>query len=127
MNKKKILMYNGGKDSYQGCSDPNLLVKGQLYEVIIEKDLGFQTNYFLKGTVGEFNSVWFNEPTSYFSYSTTIPVVGKPMEDIIRFEGIVAKSIRHTSVVSYIESISSDTYKAYTKNTLYIVKVLSKS
>ena len=126
MDKKKILMYNGGKDSYKGCSDPHLLVKGKLYEVISEKDLGFQTNFLLKGIPGEYNSVWFSEPTSYFAYSYTVPVEDESMKSLIRFDGINAKHLHHTSTVSYVESISNDIYKAYTKNTLYIVKVLKK-
>ena len=126
MSKKKILMYNGGKDSYRECSDPDLLVKGKFYEIVAKKDLGFQTNYLLNGLAGEYNSVWFSEPTSCFAYSNTIPVEGKSMEHIIRFTGINVEKIIHTSPVRCVEQIASDSYKVYTQNTLYIVKVINK-
>jgi len=128
MSKKKIIMYNGGKESYYHSDDPAVLTKGKLYEVIAERDVnGFQTNYTLKGITGEFNSVWFNEPTSYFAYTDTVPVEGESMKAIIRFDGIHAKPFKHTSQVRYVESVTPDIYKVYTQNTLYIVKVLSES
>lgn len=57
----KKVIYNGGTQSYKGCSDPSLLKKGKKYLVISERDLGFQTNYILNGIKGEYNSVWFDE------------------------------------------------------------------
>ena len=56
----KIVRYNGGTMSYLGCSNPSKLVLGQTYEVVAEDDLGWQTNYTLKGVTGYFNSVWFD-------------------------------------------------------------------
>ena len=35
--------YNGGNKSYFGCSDPDKLVRGQIYEVIAVNDRGWQT------------------------------------------------------------------------------------
>lgn len=32
--------YNGGNKSYFGCSDPDKLVRGQIYEVIAVNDRG---------------------------------------------------------------------------------------
>ena len=127
MSMKKILMYNGGKDSYYGCDDPEVLTKGTLYEIVAEEDVrGFQTNYTLKGIDGKFNSVWFDEPNTYFAYTDTIPVEGELMKKIIRFEGTDITSIKHTSMVHYVEPITSDVYKVYTQNTLYVVKVLNE-
>ena len=50
--------YNGGNKSYFGCSDPDKLVRGQIYEVIAVNDRGWQTDYTLKGVIGQFNSEW---------------------------------------------------------------------
>ena len=128
MNTKKILMYNGGTKSYYGCDDPKVLTKGKLYEIIAEKDLhGCQTNYTLKGIEGEFNSIWFSEPTSYFAYVSEVPLVGDTMRNFIYFEGIHPKSIKHTSTILCVEPITSNIYKVYTKNTLYIIKVLNET
>ena len=51
----KKVRYNGGTESYYGCSDPTNLVVGKEYEVILSKDRGWQTDYTLKGVDGEFN------------------------------------------------------------------------
>lgn len=126
MSKKKILMYNGGKDSFYYSDDPKVLTNGTLYDVIAEKDLGFQTNYTLNGIEGEFNSVWFSEPISYFAYTDTVPVEGEALKSFIRFEGIHPKSMITTSTIRYVEAVSNDIYKVYTQNTLYIVKVLKE-
>lgn len=60
----KKVRYNGGTESYYGCSDPTNLVVGKEYEVVLSKDRGWQTDYILKGIDGEFNSVWFDEVSS---------------------------------------------------------------
>ena len=122
---KKFVKYNGGKDTYYSCSNPQVLVKDKLYEVIKEEDLGFQTNYSLKGMPGKYNSVWFDEPTSYFAYSDTIPEKGLSMTGLLRFDGVRTVPIRNTSTVLSVEVISKDIYKVFTKNTLYIIKVLN--
>ena len=125
MSRKKILMYNGGKASYYGCDSHKVLTKGNLYEVVAEKDIcGVQTNYSLKGIEGEFNSVWFSEPISYFAYDSTVPVEGSRLRDFLRFDGVSVISVKHTSTIQYVEPIASDTYKVYTQNTLYILKIL---
>jgi len=127
MSKKKILMYNGGTKNYYGCDSPAVLTKGKLYEIIAEEDIcGCQTNYTLNGIEGAFNSIWFSEPTSYFAYVDSIPVKGEPITSLIRFEGIHPKAFKHSSTVVFVESITSDIYKVYTQNTLYIVKVLKE-
>ena len=48
----KIVRYNGGTQSYYGCTEPNALVVGKEYEVIAAKDRGWQTDYTLKGVSG---------------------------------------------------------------------------
>ena len=121
----KFVKYNGGKNSFNTCSNPQILVKDKLYEVIEEEDFGFQTNYTLKGIPGKFNSVWFDELISYFAYSDTIPVKGTHMESFIRFEGLKPTSVRNSSTVIHVEAIGENIYKVFTRNTLYIVKILN--
>lgn len=64
---------------------------------------------------------------SYFASTSFMPVEGKPMNEILRLEGTTIRGFNHTFIVIHIEVISSDVYKVYTKNTLYIVKVLAES
>ena len=56
----KIIRYNGGKESWKGCTDPNNLIVGENYEVCREEVSAWQTNYYLKGIEGYFNSTWFD-------------------------------------------------------------------
>ena len=58
---KKLVTYNGRTEAMYDTSSPSTLVKGHTYEVIGEKVGGWQTNYVLRGVVGCFNSMWFNE------------------------------------------------------------------
>ena len=53
--------YNGDTQSFYPCDDPKVLVKGQVYEVVSARDLGWQTYLTLKGVEGEFKSVWFED------------------------------------------------------------------
>ena len=39
----KKVRYNGGTQSYYGCSDPTNLVVGKEYEVVLSRDRGWQT------------------------------------------------------------------------------------
>ena len=59
--KNQKVRYNGGNKSYYNCSDPKNLKIGIEYEVTLVRDLGWQTNYSLKGIEGEYNSTWFDE------------------------------------------------------------------
>ena len=75
----KRVVYNGGKTSLQSCSDPSVLVKGQVYDVIGEEIGNFHTNYILKGISGKFNSVWFdicNSKEVFLAVSHEIPKKG---------------------------------------------------
>lgn len=57
----KKVIYNGGKDSYYGCTEPTALIVGKKYKVVRENVRAWQTDLQLKGVDGEFNSVWFYE------------------------------------------------------------------
>lgn len=124
----KQVIYNGGTQSYYGCSDPAVLVIGQVYEVVHEEDRGWQTDYTLRGVEGSFNSVWFKEiePTksTYFAFSKNIPVVGERYK-IQKYND----SNNHlenwiTSTVLSSDLISTDTYKVVTRNSIYIVQLI---
>lgn len=119
----KIVIYNGGTESYYGCSKPDVLVKGARYLVIAEEDRNWQTDYTLNGIPGKFNSTWFDEVPGYLAVSNHIPVQGEPLRKFYRLEGENWTYVKHTSTVTYIELLSSNIYKVFTKNTLYIVQV----
>ena len=125
----KKVIYNGGKESYYGCSDPDMLIVGKTYIVTSEEVRDFQTNYILKGVKGEFNSVWFKEvdtiPT-YFAVSNRIPEVGKRCDCIkLEFDGkdTVTQGCV-TSTVFNVELVGKDTYRIVTKNSIYLINVM---
>ena len=125
----KKVRYNGGTASYYGCTNPTNLVVGEEYEVIISKDLGWQTNYTLKGVVGEFNSVWFDEVASdenvYMAISHEIPEIGKRYSCYkIEFINGRPKLIGwSTSTVKGINYLGNNIYQVTTNNSVYIVNV----
>ena len=122
----KLVRYNGEKLSFRNCSDSTLLDVGKVYEVLQEKDFGFQTNYTLKGVKGEFNSVWFDEieiPV-IMAFSHQPPELKKPMENLLRFNPNEARVVIRTTPVQKIEKIERNIYKAFTQNSIYIIQVI---
>lgn len=125
----KIVRYNGGKESYYGCSDPAKLVVGKEYEVVLSRDLGWQTNYTLKGVNGEFNSVWFDEVPSddkvYMAIAHKVPVIGESYSCYkIEFRNGQPKLISwSTSTVKGINYMGNNIYQVTTRNSVYIVNV----
>ena len=123
----KLVRYNGEKVSYKGCDSPTNLVKGKVYEVQFEEDLGWQTNYKLKGLNGNFNSVWFNEVEIpvVMALSNEQPKLKESMKDILCFtknDKLYIKTQKTTPVQS-IEKIEENIFKVFTQNTIYIVQV----
>ena len=59
----KKVSYNGGTESYYNCSNPSVLVVGQVYTVIKEDVYAWQTDYTLEGFYGKFNASWFDDVT----------------------------------------------------------------
>lgn len=124
----KIVRYNGGTESYYGCTDPTDLVCGKEYEVISENDRGWQTDYTLKGVNGYFNSCWFDEISSsqtFMALAHSIPIVGKRCEcaklEIIN--GQPRLNNWRTSTVKEVSSMGNNIYKVTTHNSVYIVQV----
>ena len=123
----KYVRYNGDTISYKGCDSPLILEKGKVYEVQFEEDLGWQTNYKLKGLNGNFNSVWFNEVEIpvVMALSNEQPKLKESMKDILCFiknDKLYIKTQKTTPVQS-IEKIEENIFKVFTQNTIYIVQV----
>ena len=125
----KKVRYNGGTQSYYGCSKPTNLVKGKEYEVVLSRDRGWQTDYTLKGVEGEFNSGWFNEVSSdnkiYLAIAHDVPVIGEryscyKMEFINGQPKFFGWS---TSAVEEINYMGNNIYEVTTCNSVYIVNV----
>ena len=125
----KKVRYNGGTQSYYGCSNPSNLVVGKEYEVVLTSDRGWQTDYTLKGVNGEFNSVWFDEVFSedkvYMAISYEVPAIGKryscyKMEFVNGQPKLIAWS---TSTVKGINYMGNNIYQVTTSNSVYIVNV----
>lgn len=126
----KIVRYNGGTESYYGCTEPTALVVGRKYEVIAEKDRKWQTDYELEGVTGYFNSVWFNEVSSnekaiYIAIAHEIPQVGRrcqccKLEFVDGHPKLVGWMTTPVKEVSYM---GNNIYNVVTCNSTYIVKV----
>lgn len=122
----KYVRYNGGTESYYGCSNPNTLIKGRVYEVRAIYDRGFQTDYTLKGVDGYFNSSWFDElKATYFAYSPMLPTKGQKY-CCKRLTGVHGGHSEDclTSFVESVELIGINTYKVETENSVYVVKIV---
>lgn len=124
---KKLVKYNGEKKSYYASSDPKVLTKGQVYEVVCEKVSGFHTEYVLKGIKGEFNSIWFDEVSTnvYTAIGNHIPVVGERYEcyKIVMNNGAPSCIGWLTSSVKSFSNLGNNIYDIYTQNSRYIVTV----
>lgn len=108
----KLVRYNGETESYESCSDPNVLVKGRVYEVDSKEVRPWQTNYILKGVRGKFNSIWFDEVESdedknekikaYLAITKNRPIEGMPMQCSrleVHNNQVVVNNIRTSTVV----------------------------
>ena len=135
----KMVIYNGGRDSYSGCDSPNNLVIGKAYRVIDQDVKGFQTDLYLSGVSGKFNSVWFNEAktetqepeveakkvwhATAVTYCLPSNLIGKRIslkrwrEDKQIFEQVT------TSIVRDVKKICEGAYLIETDNSMYITKM----
>ena len=125
----KIVRYNGGTQSYYGCTEPKELVVGKKYEVIAINDRCWQTDYTLKGVSGHFNSVWFDEVDVevpiFMALAHCVPTVGKRF-NCNKIECMNAKPTlvgKNTSTVKEIEDMGNNIYRVTTYNSVYIVQV----
>lgn len=128
MSKK--VRYNGGTESYYGCSDPRILVVGKEYEVVSANDRCWQTDYTLKGVKGEFNSVWFDDVYPYhIAIACETPVIGENYHCTkIEFINGQPKTINlNTSPVKQINYLGNNVYEITTCSSVYIVKLNESS
>lgn len=124
----KRVRYNGGTDSYYGCSKPTKLIIGKEYEVIYSRDRGWQTDYTLKGIEGEFNSVWFTEVSStkvYMAIAMDLPIINQRFSCYkIDLSGELPKLIPwFTSRVKSIDYLGGNICQVTTRNSVYIVQI----
>ena len=122
----KLVRYNGEKISYTGCDSPTNLVNGKVYEVLQEMDLGFQTNYTLKGVKGEYNSVWFDEIEMpvVMALSSKKPQLHKPLTNFLIFDKSTIRQVIQTTPIQNIERVEGNVFKVLTQNTIYIVQIV---
>ncbi len=128
----KIVCYNGGTESFYICTRPTDLVRGKKYEVVSEDDLGWQTDYTLKGVKGHFNSCWFDEVSdevssrkTFMAIAHTVPMVGKRC-DCYKIEFVNGQPELIgllTSTVKEIMDMGNNIYQVTTCNSVYIVQV----
>ena len=118
----KIVRYNGKFMSYYDCTSPVELVYGKEYEVIAENDRGWQTDYFLKGVKGYFNSVWFDDVKTFVGVTHDIPTLGKGCECKIVKEGSLV--LCSTGEIRDVVNIDNNVYKVMTNGEIYILQVV---
>lgn len=124
----KKVIYNGGTESYYGCSNLANLVVGKEYNVVSIIDHFGQTDYILEGIVGEFNSVWFDEINDkvYMAISNELPVIGQKYS-CSKMEFINGNPYFipcFTSTVNKFKHIGNNIYHVTTRNSVYIVNVV---
>ena len=131
-----LVIYNGGRDSYYGCTDPDELVEGMAYKVIHIDVRPWQTNYTLEGVSGYFNSCWFDQQEEsrigkhattpvYLAGAATVPVVGTRarLNRILIEGGYVSVAPGTTRDVKSVEPIAPDVFRVTTRNSIYMVQV----
>ena len=131
-----MVVYNGGTDSYYGCTDPDELVIGKAYKVIDIEVRAWQTNYTLEGVSGYFNSCWFDlqevprigkhaETSVYLAGAICVPEVGKRarVQRITMEGGYVSVVPVTTSEVKSVEKVSQNVFRVTTRNSIYMVQV----
>ena len=131
-----MVVYNGGTDSYYGCTDPDELVEGKAYKVIDIEVRAWQTNYTLEGVNGYFNSCWFDlqevnrigkhaAPSVYLAGAITVPEVGKRarIQRITMEGGYISVVPVTTSEVKSVENVSENVFQVTTRNSIYMVQV----
>ena len=125
----KMVRYNGLSGSYYPCSDPNSLIKGKQYEVVLSRDRGYQTDYTLKGIEGEFNSIWFDDLTDdkkiFTAIGHSIPVINERYicHKIEFANGNPRFIATSTSKVKGKKYLGNNIYEVETQNSTYIVKI----
>lgn len=124
---RKFVRYNGGTESYRGCTNPTELVLGKKYEVIHESVGAWQTDYTLKDVKGSFNSCWFDDvPSTFVAVADSVPVVGERLH-CSKVEFVNGSPVfipLKSSIVTEVMDMGSKVYGVSTgSGSLYIVQV----
>lgn len=123
----EFVKYNGGTQSYYGCTEPDDLVVGKIYEVINADVRDWQTDYTLKGVKGKFNSVWFDKVPVYKAFVTIQPSIGHSMS-CVKVEkeknGTLEMGQWLTTEVKKVEQIEHGLFKVFTRNSVYVVMMV---
>ena len=122
----KFVKYKGGAMSDYDCADSKDLVVGQIYEVTCSNVSTGHTDYNLRGVIGQFNSVWFDEVPIHKAFATAKPVVGYPMTCTKlerKNEDSIVMTSWNTTKVEKIDNIESGTFRVITNNSVYDVMV----
>ncbi len=129
----KVVVYNGGMDSYYSCSDYRKLEIGKRYVVISANERSWQTDLSLKGVEGEFNSVWFDEVKEYglkkewlavaTLYNQPDTFVGKRvLLQRIHVDTKLVETVT-TSEIIRVRNLYGNIYLFETTNSVYVTKV----
>ena len=123
----KKVKYNGGREYWNTCTEPDELVVGQEYLVIHEEVGAWQTNYILLGVEGEFNSCWFDVvkdttnmkrvmPKVYLALSSNVPVKGQKLccSLIEKWNGIKMWRDSEIDYIEYLTQIGENVWAART-------------
>ena len=116
--------YNGGRVSEFGCTRPNSLQQGDVYEVSGREIRGRQKNFCLTGIKGSYDSSWFQEVPTYRVIAHDIPKIGQSLSCYrIKFITREQPEIEHitTSPVRHVYQNESGTFIIETQASVYIV------
>ena len=125
--KMEFVRYNGGTQSYHGCTEPDDLVVGKIYELINADVWNWHTDYTIKGVKGKFNSVWFDKVPVYKAFATIQPSIGQRMSCVKvekKKNGTLEMGSWHTTEVREIEQIEKGILRVFTRNSVYVVMMV---
>ncbi len=123
----EFVRYNGGTQSYHGCTEPDDLVVGKIYELINADVWNWHTDYTIKGVKGKFNSVWFDKVPVYKAFATIQPSIGQKMSCVKvekKKNGTLEMGSWHTTEVREIEQIERGLLRVFTRNSVYVVMMV---
>lgn len=135
---KKKVRYNGGTESYSGrfTSPEGTLVKGQEYTLVYVDQHPWETDYYLAGVEGRFNSVWFTDVVEskhiYIAVAKEFPTIGQRLSCFRAEYGSHYRSEPkwiscRTTPVKEIRQLEKDVYSVDTNNSTYVVKVYAEN
>ena len=98
------------------------LIKGMRYKVSEVNGNFIQ----IEDVEGNFDISLFEIEKVYFSHGKTLPEVGKPLTNIVRFNGNAWEKILETSLVEEIVLLNDHTFLIQTNHSLYVYQLPNK-